>query len=72
MSAKGVRYYHTFKRFIARCKDRRERETLCRLFKEICIIDQEFSSAMFYRERQLDNFPRFRSAGTKPKRGPHG
>jgi hypothetical protein len=60
----GIRYIRTYKRFIARCVSRRDRETVARLVKECCIIDRDFESAMFYRERQKENAPR-RRAKTK-------
>jgi hypothetical protein len=57
----GFRYLRTYKRFIARCSSRRDRETVARLLKECCYLDCDFKSAEFYRDRQRDNAPRRRA-----------
>lgn len=52
------RYLRTFKKFIGRCRSRRDRETVARLVKECCIID----------ERERENAPRRRAnAGTEAR-----
>lgn len=66
--AKGIKYLRTFKKYIARCRSRRDRETVARIIKEVCILDQDFESAAFYRERQRDNAPR-RRANAAPQTG---
>ena len=59
--AHQYRYLRTFKKFIRRCRSRRDRETVARLVKECCIIEQDFEAACFYRERERENAPRRRA-----------
>jgi hypothetical protein len=67
--AKGSQYLRTFKKYIARCTSRRDRETIARCIKEVCILDHDFESAAFYRDRQRENAPRRRDICSTPRDG---
>lgn len=45
----------TFRKLFRQCASRRDRECLCRVFKEVTILSQEFSMAAQYRELERAN-----------------
>ncbi len=57
---KSIRYIRTYNRFISRCLSDQDRETVARLFKESCIIDQDFDAATHYRRLERKHASRCR------------
>jgi hypothetical protein len=53
----ALRYRVTFEKLLQRCQSRSDRECLCRLVKEVCILACDFDRATAYRELQKQNLP---------------
>jgi len=62
----AARHRATFRQLFERCQSRRDRECLCRVFKEVAIIGQDFDLATAYREIQKTFLPRVRRNNSQP------
>jgi hypothetical protein len=47
----------SFSELLERCKGKRDIECLCRLFKELCILEEDFEMAAQFRDFQCKNLP---------------